>query len=107
MAQSSRGRAQDRAKVAAGQDHEVKYEKGRRLKGHRQKGGQESRQLPKESGSRNRPSLTAISSLCGTQRPRARECRALGVCASTTSNQIGLNSMNSHCMWSDLVFFQS
>ncbi|RFB93276.1 DUF3606 domain-containing protein [Rhizobium leguminosarum bv. trifolii] len=26
MAQSSRGRAQDRAKVAARQDHEVKYE---------------------------------------------------------------------------------
>ncbi|ACE92270.1 hypothetical protein RHECIAT_CH0003322 [Rhizobium etli CIAT 652] len=26
MAQSSRGRAQDRAKVAAGQDHEVRYE---------------------------------------------------------------------------------
>ncbi|GGE07922.1 DUF3606 domain-containing protein [Rhizobium anhuiense] len=26
MAQSSRGRSQDRAKVAAGQDHEVKYE---------------------------------------------------------------------------------
>ncbi|MGV4796274.1 DUF3606 domain-containing protein [Rhizobium sp. F40D2] len=26
MAQSSRGRAQDRAKVAAGQDHEVKHE---------------------------------------------------------------------------------
>ncbi|MBB3659998.1 hypothetical protein FHX15_005267 [Rhizobium sp. BK650] len=26
MAQTSRGRAQDRAKVAAGQDHEVKYE---------------------------------------------------------------------------------
>ncbi|MBB4215235.1 uncharacterized protein YajQ (UPF0234 family) [Rhizobium sp. BK212] len=26
MAQSSRGRALDRAKVAAGQDHEVRYE---------------------------------------------------------------------------------
>jgi hypothetical protein len=26
MAKSSRGRAQDRAKVAAGQDHEVRYE---------------------------------------------------------------------------------
>ncbi|ANL33923.1 DUF3606 domain-containing protein [Rhizobium phaseoli] len=26
MAQSSRGRAQDRAKVAAGQDHEVRYQ---------------------------------------------------------------------------------
>lgn len=27
--QSSRGRSQDRSKVAAGQDHEVKYEAGK------------------------------------------------------------------------------
>jgi hypothetical protein len=29
MATKSRGRAQDRAKVAAGQDHEVRYEAGK------------------------------------------------------------------------------
>jgi len=46
---SARGRAQDRSRVAGGQDYEVRYESKKDRKSASAVSGQKSRQQPKES----------------------------------------------------------
>ena len=55
--QSSRGRKQDRARVAGGQDYEVRYtaKKTRRSTGCGEEGGQEGRPQPKVGRASARP----------------------------------------------------
>ena len=72
---TSRGRSQDRKRVAGGQDCEVRYEakKTGRSKLCGEEGGQEGRQQSQEGGAAPRPlTATGVSyHVCSDQRARA------------------------------------
>jgi len=65
--QTSRGRKQDRARVAGGQDYEVRYEakEDRQVESRSEAGGQAGWQQPKARGATPCPTVSNRSS-CGT-----------------------------------------